>query len=197
MRLIVHWRAKHLHVEYITGHRVWCCVHVLLKQSDAANLCHGGLVWDSILAAQTQTRLFLQRDIKTESAAQSMRTIYIYIRNGFHSLSAFKEQPCVTTARAWAFGEWVDAGWPRRCDSPGGTQGPDLPLPISNYPKTCAPAKGILTWPKHRKYTVLFCLTVKVIWRQCYNQLLVPRRSFREKPRLLWVFYSYLCTRPS
>lgn len=70
------------------------------------HLRNSHLVWDPISAAQTQTRLFLQRrDIKTESAAQSMRTINIYIWNGFHSLSAFKEQPCVTTACA-CVGVW-------------------------------------------------------------------------------------------
>lgn len=189
------WWGKRLHVNYITGHRVRCCVHVLLKQSDAGNLCHNRLVWNFLSAAQTPTRLFLQHDIKKESAAQSMRTIYIYIWNGFHSLPACEEQLCVTTVRAWVFGERVNYGWLGLHDSPGGTWEPHLPLP--NYPKICAPAKWILTWPKHCKYTVAFCLTVKVIWRQCSNQLLVQRRSFIEKPRLLWVFYSYLCTRPS
>lgn len=136
VRLVVYWRAKHLHVDGIAGRRVWCCVQVLLKLSNAANVCHSRLVWNSLSAAQTRTRLFLQqRDIKKESAAQSMRTIYIYIWKGFHSLSAFKEQPRVTTAHVWVFGERVNDGWLGLRDSPGGTWGPHLPL--SNYPKTC------------------------------------------------------------
>lgn len=108
--IVVHWRAKLLHVDYIRGRELRCCVHVFLQQSDAANLRNSRLVWDPILAAQTQTRLFLQqRDIKTDLAPQSTRTIYIW--NGFHSLSAFKEQPCVMTTCAWVF--WGGVSWCR------------------------------------------------------------------------------------
>lgn len=45
----------------------------------------------------------------------------------------------------WVLGELMGGGWQGKHDSPGGTQGPQLPLPITNYPKTPTPVKCIIS----------------------------------------------------
>lgn len=117
------------------------CVNVL-QQSDAADLWNSYPVWDPATCPNSN-QAFPQTS--KQNLRRRARGLFISASEAvFTPLSAFKEQPCVTTVHPFvcvcAFvgvcGERIDAGWRWLRDSPGGTRrGPHSPPPITDLPQ--------------------------------------------------------------
>lgn len=94
----------------------------------------------------------------------------------------------VRSVDVWASREREDVGWHGKVWFSRWHVGSTCccPLPITAYQKTPAPAKRIISWPKNTGsswLTIFFFWqwqTAKAICRQCSNQLLVQKGSFRQ-----------------
>lgn len=110
------------------------CIHAFLKQTQLY-LCNSYLVWDPILASQTQAMLFLHQTLHQMCSAEHEHYLYLYLKLFSLPLCFQGTITCdyCASVSAWAFGEWLDAGrlWWR--DFPGGTRGltGHCPLPIT------------------------------------------------------------------
>lgn len=146
------------------------------------------------MVAQTETRLFLHHSyIKTENVVQREDYLYIHVKSQFFSLSAFKEQPCATTIRLHTFvcerlcvgvegvnGCWLEGEvWFSRWHTGAPLATAHYQLRKDSYTcethyiltKTLKVVGSLFVWQWQ---------TAKAIWRQCYNQLLVQKGSFRQ-----------------
>lgn len=153
-RLMVHWRAGPLRLDYTAG-RCACVVSVRSwnrsSRMCAALLLPGTPYW---LPKRTPGTSCNKRCIKTERAAEHRDYLYLYLKLFPLPLCFQGTTACDDHARARGRLRGRSGSRPMLVGC-GGVILRVAP-PITNYAETRAPAKCIWTWPKRCKYTLLF-----------------------------------------
>lgn len=181
-------RAKRLHVDHITGRRVWCLVRVFLKQSDATTFAQHCSCLGPRICCPNSNQAFpaTTRHQNRICGTELEDYLYPYLKRLSLPLcfqGTTVRDDCLRVRGC--FGGWcrlAAVAWFSRWHTGASLAAVQLPQDMCTCRMDCKLDQNTAS----TRFS--FCLTVKVIWRQCPNQLLVQRRSFREKPRLLWVF---------